>query len=492
MQRSGGGIIDSSDLSKERVRSEAAVVRREKALTHNQHLILLAVLGLASLLWLGARANTLGDASLWPFRGPSQIVMLWASSLAVLAMVVVVRANAIEGLFGGLGEAVRWHRRLGLMSIVLLGVHVALLAADAAINGISVAFVLLPFSSPGQRSLDIVLFYLLIVLGVLAYDSRLRHEKWLKLHRLIGILYIAGILHASIEPGSIRNFEPLRTWFVILLLAGAGAWLYNVLLFRRVGPLYRYVVNAVRPRGHNIIDLVLTPKDRRMMFFPGAFVLVRVPSFEGMEGELHPFSIASSPVERDLQISIQQVGDFTKRLSYLSLGVDHPEYWQHRRAGNRHGVSTLTRQDVDVYGPFGGFSLLEFTGYRRLVWIGFGIGVTPFLSMLKFEQHNTDFRRIWFYYLVRKPDEAVYAEEINELCEVSDSYIDLIVWPSGERGRLTAAQIADDVGFDDYAVMLCGTRPSVENLSHQFKELGLPSTRIISEELQFRHQIRRS
>ncbi len=485
-----GGVISSSNLTEQRIQSEAAVLQREKALRQQQYRILYAILGLSSLLWLGARANTLGDVSLWPFRAPSQLAMLWASSLAVLAMVVVVRANAIETLFGGLGQAVRWHRRLGLMSIVFLGVHVALLAADAAINGISVAFVLLPFSSPGQRSLDIVLFYLLMVLGALAYDRRLRHEKWLKLHRMVGILYIAGIIHASIEPGSIRNFEPLRTWFVIMLLVGAGAWSYNVLLFRRVGPVHRYVVNAVRPHGRNIIDLILTPSDRRMMFSPGAFVLIRVPSFKGMEGELHPFSIASSPVERDVQLSIQQVGDFTRRLSYLSLGEDHPEYWLHRRKGKHHAVSTLIPQEVHLYGPFGGFSPLRFTGYRRLVWIAFGIGVTPFLSMLKFEQHNIDFRRVWFYYLVREPDDAIYAEQIEQLCEHSDSYIDLTVWTSAEHGRLTAAQIADDVGFDDYAVMMCGTRRSIESLSSQFKELGLPSERIISEELQFRYQSR--
>ncbi len=463
-------------------------MRREQASARHQQWTVCVFLGLTTLLWLGARGNALGDSSMWPFRAPAHLTTLWAASLAVLAIVVVVRANAIENLFGGLGEAVRWHRRLGLMSIVFLGVHVALLAADAAINGISVAFVLVPFSSPEHlhQSISIVFFYLLMLLGLLAYDRRLRHEKWLMLHRLFAILYVVGIIHAGTGQSSIREFEPLRTLFVFLSLAAIGAWTYNVVLFRRVGPLHRYVVNAVRPRGHNIIDLILTPIDRRMMFSPGTFVLIRVPGFKGMEKELHPFSIASSPVERDLQLSIQQVGDFTRRLSYLSLDDDNPDYLRHRRDSQHHELATLEPQEVHVYGPFGGFSQLRFTGYRRLVWIAFGIGVTPFLSMLKFEQHNIDFRRVWFYYLVREPDEAVYAEELDELCERSDSFIDVTTWVSGERGRLTAAQIADDVGFDDYAVMMCGTRRAVEDFSHQFLELGLPSARIIGEELQFR------
>lgn len=476
-----------SQIEQQLRHADAISVAHEKGLILRRRWILGFLLSLVSLLWLGAHLDGIGDASLWPFRAPSQLVMLWASCLAVLAMLAVVRSQAIESVFGGLGEAVRWHRGLGLASLVLLTVHVLLLAGDALLTGVPVSFVLLPFTMPGQRSLDILFFYVLIVLGILAYDRRMRHEKWLFVHRLLGLTYTAGIVHASIEPGSIQNFEPLRTFFVILILVGLGAWTYNVLILRRMGPRYLYQVEAVHPRGNDTVDLVLKPVEQRMMFVPGAFVLLRVPGFKGMTNELHPFSIASSPVERDLQLSIVQRGDFTKFLSYLSLGPDHPEYWKHRKPGKHHPVSTLRPQEVLLYGPFGGFSMMRFMGYRRLVWIATGIGVTPFLSMLKFEQHNRgDFRRIWFYYLVRNEDEAIYQRELEELCASADSYVDLTVWVSTQQGRLSAAQIAEDVGFDDYAVMMCGTRAAVDDLSRQFKKLGLPQSRIISEELQFR------
>lgn len=131
--------------------------------------------------------------------------------------------------------------------------------------------------------------------------------------------------------------------------------------------------------------------------------------------------------------------------------------------------------------------MMRFMGYRRVVWIATGIGVTPFLSMLKFEQHNRgDIRRIWFYYLVRNEEEAIYRREIEDLCKGANSVVDFTVWVSTQQGRLSAAQIAEDVGFDDYAVMMCGTRAAVDDLSRQFMELGLPQSRIISEELQFR------
>ena len=106
--------------------------------------------------------------------------------------------------------------------------------------------------------------------------------------------------------------------------------------------------------------------------------------------------------------------------------------------------------------------------------------------MLAFERSTLDFRQIWLYYVARSAEDAVYDREIRE-CRVraSDS-IDYVLWLTREQGRLTAARIAVDIEDDDYAVMLCGTRPFVDAIAAQFDELGLSSERIITEELQFR------
>ena len=49
-----------------------------------------------------------------------------------------------------------------------------------------------------------------------------------------------------------------------------------------------------------------------------------------------------------------------------------------------------------------------------------------------------------------------------------------------------SARIAADVERDDYVVMLCGNMPFVAAFTSQFRALGLPRERIITEELQFR------
>jgi predicted ferric reductase len=446
-----------------------------------------ASLFITTVLWIAARRGDLANASFWPWRGPSQIVMLWSATLAMLSMLSVVRAQALESVFGGLDAGVRLHRRLGLTALLLMAAHGALLAADALAQGQSVAAVLVPFWVMSARTIDILVFYALMGLGILAYDRRMRHERWLTLHRVIGVLFVAGTLHAAMEPGTIQASEPLRTWIVILVLVGAAAWIYRVLLFLKLGPHYRYRVDCVVPRGAHTVDLVLQPLERRMMYEPGTFVFLRVPSFKGMERELHPFSISSSPLDRNLRVSVRQIGDFTQRISYLSLGEDNPDYWKARRPGPFHPVSALRAEDVDVYGPLGGFTPHRFQQYRRLVWIGAGIGITPFLAMLAFERSALDRRRIWLYYMVRSRDEAVYDEEIREARSRTGFYIEYKLWVTGELGRLTAAQVTADVARGDYAVMLCGSMPFVADLRHQFRALGVPTQRIIAEELQFRH-----
>ena len=140
--------------------------------------LIAGTLALTTALWAAGRLDELGGAGLWPWRGPSQLVMLWSAALASLAILSVVRARALEPLFGGLDMAVRLHRKLGLAALLLLAAHVALLAADAVAQGASLAAVLVPFWSRDERSIDILAFYALIGLGLLAYDRRLRHERW--------------------------------------------------------------------------------------------------------------------------------------------------------------------------------------------------------------------------------------------------------------------------------------------------------------------------
>ena len=427
-------------------------------------ILTLGSLLITTVLWSAARFRGVAPPDLWPWRALAQLSVLWSVTLMAVAMLAIVRAQALEPVFGGLDRAVRFHKVLGPLAIVLLIVHVMCLALAALQNGTAIGDVFIPFWSPAARSLDILVFYLLVLLGGLAYDRRMRYERWLSVHRLLGLVFLGGTVHATLEPGTIADFEPLRTWMVMLLLAGGAAWLYRVLLFNRLGPCYRYRLHTVVPRGSNTIDLVMRPVDRRMMYEPGTFVFLSVCDLEGQRKELHPFSLASSPVERDLRLSIRTIGDFTRRLAVLTPGTA-----------------------LEVYGPFGGFTPHRYAPFRRLVCIGAGIGIAPFLGMLAFERSNRDFRRIWLYYVARNAQDAVYDVEIRDTYLEAESYIDYVLWFTAQRGRITAAQVAAEIApLEGYAVMLCGQISFITDLARQFRTLGVPRDRIITEEFAFR------
>ena len=165
-----------------------------------------ACLVITTVLWAAARARGVTLPDLWPWRALSQITVLWSVTLMAVAMLAVVRAHALEPLFGGLDRAVRFHKVLGPSAIVLLIGHVIFLTLAAFQNGTSIGDLFIPFWSQSARSIDILAFYLLLLLGGLAYDRRMSYERWLSVHRLSGLVFLGG---ACNRPAAPKQVAPL-------------------------------------------------------------------------------------------------------------------------------------------------------------------------------------------------------------------------------------------------------------------------------------------
>jgi predicted nucleic acid-binding protein len=204
---------------------------------------------ITTVLWIAARFPGEIPPGFWPWLGLSQLTVLWSLTLMAIAMLAVVRAHALEPVFGGLDRAVRFHRILGPSAILLLIAHVVFLALVEIERGTSIGNVFIPFWSESVRSIDIIVFYLLLLLGGLAYDHRMSYERWLSVHGLTGLIFLGGSAHAAMEPGTIADFEPLRMWIVIVILAGGAAWLWRVVVLElRIG--------ADTPRRQRAVDRV--------------------------------------------------------------------------------------------------------------------------------------------------------------------------------------------------------------------------------------------
>lgn len=154
--------------------------------------------------------------------------------------------------------------------------------------------------------------------------------------------------------------------------------------------------------------------------------LLEPPETDG-EGNTRTFSIASAPSENELLFATRLRDTAYKRsLRKLQPGV---------------------RLKLD--GPMGSFNLHK-NATKPAVFLAGGIGITPFLSMIREAARQKDPHQIYLFYSNRRPEDAAFMEEL-EATQKQNPNFHLIAtmaemekskksW-SGERGFIDAAML---------------------------------------------------
>ncbi len=125
---------------------------------------------------------------------------------------------------------------------------------------------------------------------------------------------------------------------------------------------------------------------------PASLRLSRFSRFEGA----HPFTIASADRDdRQITFQIKELGDYTRQLAQR----------------------IVPGQQVKVEGPYGRFALSRCDKRARQIWIGGGIGVTPFLAWLESLQHNPQQAPAAdLHYCTRDREQDPFVERLRTLC----------------------------------------------------------------------------
>lgn len=126
-------------------------------------------------------------------------------------------------------------------------------------------------------------------------------------------------------------------------------------------------------------------------FRPGQAFDIALPGLPGTGPDSrHTFSIVSAPHEERLAFATRMRDSAYKRaLAALALG-----------------------SPLEIDGPFGTLTL---HGTRPGVLIAGGIGITPFMSMLRDAAHRQDTRPLALLYSNRRPEEAAFWPELQAL-----------------------------------------------------------------------------
>lgn len=176
---------------------------------------------------------------LWYLNRATGVVLLVLSTLAVVLGVVVARRGRLPGLprFG----AVRLHRDVALLTVLLLAVHVGTAVVDSYVD-IGAVDVLVPFVAGyepfavglGTLALDL----LLLVVATSLLRGRLPVGLWRWVHRLAWLLWPVAFGH-GLTAGTDLGSGPLLAVAVGCAAAVAAAGAVAVLGRRALPPAAR-------------------------------------------------------------------------------------------------------------------------------------------------------------------------------------------------------------------------------------------------------------
>ncbi|QFT32511.1 Flavohemoprotein [Labrenzia sp. THAF82] len=395
----------------------------------------------------------------WPLMSSSDPIAIFSQYIGSVALIlfgtnqfIATRLPGLEFVFGPLDRIYVLHKWLGITAMVCLGLHDII---DAEINGLRGG----PLSGIAEDIGEVGLYGLLI-LTIASVITFIPYHLWKWSHRLIGIFFILGTFHFFFIEKPFSNLEPLGLYVSSFCLLGIFSYIWLALL-RPLSPRgHLYQVASIKHLT-GLTEVVLHPQGQGLKHESGQFVFLSLNA-AGLSEE-HPFTLSAAPTQdRALRFSIKELGDYTRRL----------------RAELKVGTS------AKVLGPYGRFTFPK--GADPQVWIGAGIGVTPFLAFAE-SLKSRESGPVKLYYCVRERGEIPYAQELEQIAKKTEN-LELSVINSNQGSRLTVDRIVDDLGgrLMEAHVFFCGPVEMRKSLKKELVLEGLPHGRFHFEEFQMR------
>lgn len=369
------------------------------------------------------------------------------------SLLLMVREPALTAWFGGLERMYRWHHWFGTLGYIAVLAHVIALAVPNLFHDPTLAW---PSIAPWKLGWSGILGWLSL-LGFMAglagtFMMHLRYSLWRFLHAALAVAVILGIAHIAIT----RGFS-LSAGLIFLLTAIALAWRF--LRTNRGIDSRPYEVTSVTHLSNDIAEVTFRPLATPLIITPGQFVMIAFfegPHYRGC-GEYHPLTISNIENDNRITVTVKALGDCTKNIQSL-----------------RPGVATR------IQGPYGVF--LADRASRPEVWIAGGIGITPFMAVLRASVVKQSTVLIYTY---RNAHDTPYLDELAVISERESllEYYPLVVQKDISPVIEILRSISD---LDIRHIYLCGPPPMVTDITSWLHERDVQSSRIHTESYDLR------
>ncbi|MFT5872177.1 MAG: putative ferric reductase [Clostridium sp.] len=383
--------------------------------------------------------------------------------------IITERPKFIEKNFG-MDRMYRFHMVMPLVAFILGLIH-------AQIKGIY-------FHDSFQTtfgSATLVIFGAIIVISTLLMINKLflkikivddvrnllkkflkpKHEFLITVHNITVIGVCILLVHILLS-NSVKTNIPLEITLTAYFAIALSMYFYHKVLKRSITKTKEYIISDIIKECDNIITLKFKPKNHKLFNYkPGQFLYVKLYNNEIPKDE-HPFTISSSPTEKDyVSVTVKQLGDFTNNI--VKAGVGDKAY---------------------IDGSFGNFTHLNLPKDKKLCFIAGGIGITPFLSMLRYLNIEEKYRDVILLWGVHDSSELICKEELDLIaCNMKNLTIIPVLSSeknyNGEQGYVDGTRVKRLLNNDlERDFFLCGPPIMMEKAISDLKSFNINSNKI--------------
>lgn len=385
----------------------------------------------------------------------AQISGLIGVVLFSLNIIISIRGKYIEKFFINLGNLYKVHKYLGIFSFLLLSLHPIFLTFNFLRFSIPIGInYILSISDPIIVFGKISLIGLILMI-VTSLFIKMKYKTWNIVHKILSFSFFFGFLHIFFINSTISKNMGLRFYILSIASTALIILVYKGLLnFKIFRNEHKYELIKLNILTDNILELNLKSKsDKKMNFQEGQFVFIKIKQ-KGLS-EKHPFSISSSTNSDILKLTIKNLGDYTYSLKDVKEGVI-----------------------VDIEGPYGNFYKIS---DKDEIFIAGGIGITPFLSILRSRKDTT--KKTTLFYCSKNKNEVVFLDELKSMENENLKIIEVF---SENRGRLSIDDIKSINYYNNSNIFMCGSLSLVNNIKNQLLKDGFKKENIYNEEFNFK------
>lgn len=277
------------------------------------------------------------------------------------------------------------------------------------------------------------------------------------LHNGFSLALLFLIAHVLLSYSTSENI----TRFSLMSIPGGISLIrYIYFKFIRVNYLKKFYVETVEKNAPSVVTLKLSKLDKTLSFRAGQYVYMRIISSK-INREEHPFTISSPPSDSFLSLTVREAGDYTEKLSSV-------------RRGDRAVID----------GPYGLFT--PFPDRRKKLFIAGGIGITPFLSILKDWEKEENIPQSVLLWSLQSEKNIFESDFLHRLSEKAEwfSYSIFLTRenvPGFKHGRISLEDLKNIISSEkssSYDVYICGTEDFRNSVRKMLSRLNIPKNNI--------------